>query len=121
MLQSENFYVDGQKIPDLDTNSYLSVKIPEHIIVQSDKAKYKPGNLVQFRVLTVNEDLAGLPASVSYKIQSPSRNVMSQGSKNSQNGVIEGSLQLDTYAEQGSWQIEVKGQIEILHSQAPTK
>ena len=69
VLQSENFYVDGQKIPDLDTNSYLSVKIPEHIIVQSDKAKYKPGNLVQFRVLTVNEDLAGLPASVSYKIQ----------------------------------------------------
>ena len=69
VLQSENYYVDGQKIPDLDTNSYLSVKIPEHIIVQSDKAKYKPGNLVQFRVLTVNEDLAGLPASVSYKIQ----------------------------------------------------
>lgn len=69
MLQSENYYVDGPKIPDLDTNSYLSVKIPEHIIVQSDKAKYKPGNLIQFRVLTVNEDLAGLPASVSYKIQ----------------------------------------------------
>lgn len=45
---------------------------------------------------------------------------MSQGSKNSQNGVIEGSLQLDTYAEQGSWQIEVKGQIEILHSQSST-
>jgi CD109 antigen len=121
VLTALNFYSNGTQVPDLESENYISIKNPEHIIVQSDKAKYKPGNLVQFRILTVNEDLAGLPADVSYKIKSPSSNVMSQGTKNSQNGVVEGNLQLDAYAEEGQWQIEVKaktpnGQIEKTYS-----
>ena len=69
VLTALNFYSNGTQVPDLESENYISIKNPEHIIVQSDKAKYKPGNLVQFRILTVNEDLAGLPADVSYQIK----------------------------------------------------
>ena len=80
----------------------------EHILVQSDKAKYKPGNTVLFRVLTVDQHLHGLEATVGYEIKSPSGNIMDQN-KNiiSSYGVIEGRFKLDAYAEKGLWRIKV--------------
>ena len=77
------------------------------MLIQSDKAKYKPGNTVQFRIIVLDQDLMGRVADVSYEIKSPSQNMMAQGQLASQNGVVQGRFQLDAFAEQGEWKIQV--------------
>ena len=46
----------------LEQSEYLTLIEREHIVIQSDKAKYKPGNLVQFRVLMMDVNLKPVQA-----------------------------------------------------------
>ena len=79
-LIAETFLVNGTEIPNTKQESYLTLKKTDQLLIQSDKAKYKPGNKVQFRIIALNQDLRGLKSTVSYEIKSPSHNMMAQGS-----------------------------------------
>lgn len=106
-LKAKTFWSNGTEMSGISDSAYLTLKKTDQILIQSDKAKYKPGNLVQFRIITLNQDLAGLASNVDYEIKSPSNNMMSQGTKVTTNGVVEGKFQLDAFAEQGEWEIKV--------------
>lgn len=101
-------WADGKTMENVDYHdSYLEIVEVERMLIQSDKAKYKPGNLVQFRILTIDQDLKPLDAEVTYQIKSPEANVMGQATVKVIDGVFAGKFQLDAYAEQGIWKMEV--------------
>ena len=57
----------------------LTLAERDQVIIQSDKAKYKPGNLVNFRFLFMDINLKPiLFEKMNYVIESPSGNKMSQ-------------------------------------------
>jgi hypothetical protein len=107
-LRTSTFWPNGSEIEEMTSQLTLKLKATDHVLIQSDKAKYKPGNTVQFRIIVLDQDLMGRVANVSYEIKSPSQNMMAQGQLASQNGVVQGRFQLDAFAEQGEWKIEVE-------------
>nr|BAR45602.1 alpha-2-macroglobulin 2 [Ammothea sp. RS-2014] len=81
--------------------------------VQTDKAVYKPGQKVQFRILTVNHLLEPLPTEISkVYVLNPNGIRVAQwlGIKN-ENGLIQLDLQLSDESARGQWKInaQVKG------------
>jgi CD109 antigen len=106
-LNAITMLANGSEIPNTQQETYLTLKKTDQLLIQSDKAKYKPGNTVQFRIIALNQDLMGLEASISYEIKSPSHNMMAQGDSSTDNGVVQGRFQFDVFAEQGEWEIKV--------------
>jgi hypothetical protein len=100
-------YLDGTKF-GIQSDEYINLIDRESIIVQSDKAKYKPGNRVNFRFLFMDVNLKPVEVDeLSYVIKSPSNNKMAQKIVTNPDSVFTGRFQLDKYAEQGVWKIEI--------------
>jgi CD109 antigen len=95
----------------IQASTSLTLAERDEVIIQSDKAKYKPGNLVNFRFLLMNINLKPTEFnSLSYVIESPSGNKMSQKKATLESSVYENKFQLDQYCEQGQWKIKVKAE-----------
>ena len=60
-LEFSTSYQNGTQF-GLTQSEYLNLIEREHIVIQSDKAKYKPGNLVQFRVIMMDVNLKPVQA-----------------------------------------------------------
>ena len=120
VLKFKTAYQNGTEF-GVTSTEYLTLIEREHIVIQSDKAKYKPGNLVQFRVLMMDVNLIPFEAtSIEYTIESPSNNKMAMKTLTNPGQVVTGSFPLDKYAEQGGWSISVEattpnGKIEAVY------
>jgi len=79
------------------------------IFVQTDKAIYKPGSTVNYRVVVVNPDLSPTSGEVAIKISDPNRNTIAQvlGAKLSR-GVYTGQLELSSEPPLGAWIVHVE-------------
>ncbi|GMT28413.1 hypothetical protein PFISCL1PPCAC_19710 [Pristionchus fissidentatus] len=79
------------------------------LFVQTDKAIYKPGTVVKYRVIVVTPNLTPYSDSISVKIVDPSQNVISQQLDKSLNkGVFSSELALATEPPIGEWQIQAE-------------
>jgi uncharacterized protein YfaS (alpha-2-macroglobulin family) len=78
-------------------------------LVQTDKAKYKPSDKVQFRVLFMNRNTQPVtPASITIVISDSGSNRVKQYNKvKLVKGVFQGELQLSELAPLGEWKIDV--------------
>uniref|UniRef100_A0A1B0BJ33 TEP1-F n=1 Tax=Glossina palpalis gambiensis TaxID=67801 RepID=A0A1B0BJ33_9MUSC len=94
-----------------ENTTYLSVEyIIPNLYIQTDKAMYKPGDLVQYRILVLDENLRPLksdqPLAVAIK---DAANNLIKNIKNAQliKGVFSDKLQLTEQPVLGLWIIEV--------------
>ncbi|XP_052071276.1 CD109 antigen-like [Mytilus californianus] len=79
------------------------------IFIQTDKAVYKPGDLVQFRVFGTNTRLKVLTDPMTIYIQDPKRNRVKQFlNVRPAFGVFAGTFQLSTLTNLGRWTIRVE-------------
>ncbi|CAC5407219.1 CD109 [Mytilus coruscus] len=79
------------------------------IFIQTDKAVYKPGDLVQFRVVGTNSRLKVLKDPLTIYIQDPKRNRVKQFlNVRPAFGVFAGTFQLSTLTNLGRWTIRVE-------------
>ncbi|KAL8613465.1 hypothetical protein ACOMHN_007508 [Nucella lapillus] len=92
------------------------------IFVQTDKAIYKPGQLVHYRVFAVYPDLSMYQGRFSIEIRDPNGNVIQwrSGVEGAQ-GVAEGDLPLADQPVMGDWVIKVTIQDTVVGLRALTE
>ncbi|XP_056385120.1 alpha-2-macroglobulin-like isoform X2 [Hyla sarda] len=93
-----------------NTSKVLVKKEQSKILVQTDKPVYKPGQTVQFRILSLNEDLK--PENILIpvvELQDPSKNRIGQWlNVNLNQGIAELSLALSPEPKLGEYTIKLK-------------
>lgn len=82
-------------------------KAKDHVLIQTDKALYKPGQKVQFRLLPITNDLTPVPDAVAdIYVTSPSEVRIAQWNKVVfERGIVQLDFQLTEEPELGLWQI----------------
>ncbi|GAB1294474.1 CD109 antigen [Apodemus speciosus] len=79
------------------------------VLIQTDKAFYKPKQEVKFRVLTLFSDLKPYKTSVDVTIKDPKSNVIQQWfSQEGDLGVVSKTFQLSSHPVLGDWSIQVQ-------------
>lgn len=90
------------------------------MLVQSDKAIYKPGDRIQFRVLVLDSNTKPIDVNGGLSIQvldGRSNLIRQWPNATAQSGVFTGELQLSDYPVLGKWTIVVDMMGEILRRQ----
>ncbi|XP_070574483.1 CD109 antigen-like [Ptychodera flava] len=79
------------------------------ILIQTDKAIYKPGQTVKFRALAIYPYLGVYTGEFDVQIKDPFDNIMEQwlGLSNDEYGVIQGELVTSTQPVLGEWKVRV--------------
>ena len=79
------------------------------IFIQTDKAIYKPGNVVKMRALVVDADLKPISDKVTMEVHDPADNILAQWNNvQLTSGVISKEMQLADETTLGDWTIKVK-------------
>lgn len=87
----------------------LVIESRHTVLIQTDKAVYKAGDKVQFRVLAINADTKPYRFNkMTVAVTDANRNAVYKLTPNYGNGVYEGSLKLSEEALIGNWGIQVK-------------
>jgi CD109 antigen len=104
-LEVKSLTGDFQKIRQLDMNMKKQT-----VLVQTDKAMYKPADKVQFRVIVLNADMLPIDVSnVQIFISDGAQNRVKQfDDVKLTKGVFQGELQLSDLPVLGNWEIKVK-------------
>ncbi|XP_052103753.1 CD109 antigen-like [Mytilus californianus] len=101
--------VSGDITFDQTATGIIVTSKASSIFIQTDKAVYKPGDLVQFRVFGTNTRLKVLKDPLTIYIQDPKRNRVKQFlNVRPAFGVFAGSFQLSTLTNLGGWTISVE-------------
>jgi hypothetical protein len=99
----------------IQETEYLTLIDRDQILIQTDKAKYKPGNKVQGRFIFTDINLKPVSMqSLKYTIYSPSNNKMQQKSLVPNGSVNKFNFQLDKYAEQDNGKLKLKPKIKMV-------
>ncbi|XP_073541265.1 alpha-2-macroglobulin-like [Phyllobates terribilis] len=95
---------------ETNTSKVLVKKLRSKTLVQTDKAVYKPGQIVKFRILSLNEDLK--PENIAIpmvQVQDPEKNRIGQWLNVTINqGIAELSLALSSEPILGEYSIRIK-------------
>nr|XP_033793757.1 CD109 antigen isoform X2 [Geotrypetes seraphini] len=84
------------------------------VFIQTDKSRYKPGQEVKMRVVTVNLDLKPYDAVIDLRIRDPRGNLISQWlAEHGELGVLSRNFQLSANPPFGDWSIEVQANKQI--------
>jgi CD109 antigen len=105
------FEVRGVSGLEFESIKGLDVNIEKFfVLVQTDKDKYKPSDLVQFRILVVDSETKPYDTSnvVIYITDGSSNRVKQYDNPIFKHGVFEGELQLSSLPKLGHWYIHVK-------------
>ncbi|XP_076470228.1 CD109 antigen-like isoform X3 [Babylonia areolata] len=87
--------------------------------VQTDKSIYKPGDLVRFRVLTVDKDLKPQKIQKVIRIKNPTDSDLRKYNDDGSKAVFEDTFQLAEFPDMGMWKIEVKSPESNIDMQYP--
>jgi len=80
------------------------------VLIQTDKAVYKPGDKVQYRAVVLTPSLKPKMVEMEIEIRDPANNkikVITVKAEDTQQGVYSGELQLSAFPVEGSWNIKV--------------
>lgn len=104
----------GQSI--VKSSKVLVKKTRSSLLIQSDKAVYKPGQTVKFRILSINEDLQPKDIVLPVvELQDPGKNRIGQWLNVSlSHGMAELSLPLSSEPTLGEYSIRVKGTVHTI-------
>ncbi|XP_055295249.1 thioester-containing protein 1 allele R1-like isoform X3 [Sitodiplosis mosellana] len=86
------------------------------IFVQSDKAIYKPGDLVRFRILVLDQNLKPVPSQEPINIfitDGANNRIKGYANLRTSRGVVSEELQLSSYPVLGDWHIAVEAMGEL--------
>ncbi|KAJ1150857.1 hypothetical protein NDU88_003645 [Pleurodeles waltl] len=105
-------YVEGYVEDQLVFSNSTSLEFQSKgcfVFIQTDKSKYKPGQEVKMRFLTVFLDLKPYEASLNIHIRDPRGNLIEQWlEEQSDLGVVSQTFQLSEHPPLGDWSIQVQ-------------
>ncbi|XP_072019177.1 CD109 antigen-like [Amphiura filiformis] len=99
----------GQQLAFEETQDLTFKREGFAILVQSDKAIYKPGQTIMFRAMAVYPDLKPYTGAFDIEMKDPDGNIVKQwmGLENTNYGVVSGEMYMSEEARLGDWVIKV--------------